>query len=494
MAATVIVIFGASGDLAWRKLVPAYYSLIGKERLTTDITIVGIGHHEFSDEEFRTRMQDGIERFATFEFDKELWAEFSQRLHYLKMDVTEEKLYPELDDFLRKTVSGAQDRVYYMSISPALFIPIISNLCAHGMMTEEEGYRRVVIEKPFGNDYESAAALNRHIHSIMNEWQVYRIDHYLGKETAQNILFFRFANTIFEPLWNRNYISSVEITVAESVDVGHRGQYYDRYGVLRDMVQNHLLQLMAMVAMEPPAILEANALRNENVKLLKSVNPIRLEDTVRGQYIGYRNAEGIVKRSQTPTFIALKLGIDNWRWQGVPFYIRSGKALCQKISQIVLHFRRPPLQLFELQESEHIADNILSFRIQPDEGIQLAFQAKMPDSRQGRIVEMTFDYDKSFHGHPIPEAYERLLLDIILGDASLFSRSDSIEESWRLVDPVQKAWDANEGPPLTFYETDSWGPTEADRLLARDGYSWYPLGEADTNFATEPDEREEATP
>lgn len=476
----VILIFGASGDLTWRKLVPAYYSLIGKGRLTTDITIIGIAHHDLEQQEFRDHMKDGIQRFATYEYDDDLWDEFSQNLHYLKMDVLDESLYPKLNEYLLEKVPGEQNRVYYLAISPVLFIPIISNLCANEMMTEEEGYRRVVIEKPFGHDFQSAAELNRHIHSIMNEWQVYRIDHYLGKETAQNILFFRFANTIFEPLWNRNYIDSVEITVAESVDVGHRGEYYDRYGVLRDMVQNHLLQLVAMVAMEPPAVLEADALRNENVKLLKSIRPIRLEDTVRGQYIGYRNATGIAKRSQTPTFVALKLFIDNWRWQGIPFFIRSGKALRQKVSQIVLHFRRPPLQLFELQASEYMTDNILMFRIQPDEGIQLSFQAKMPDSRTGRLVEMSFDYDTTFKGQPIPEAYERLLLDVILGDASLFSRSDSIEESWRLVDPLQKAWEGNDGPALTFYETDSWGPAESERLLSNTGYSWYKIEENGT--------------
>jgi glucose-6-phosphate 1-dehydrogenase len=311
----------------------------------------------------------------------------------------------------------------------------------------------------------------------LDESQIYRIDHYLGKETVQNILVFRFANSLFEPIWNRNYIDHVQITAAETVDVGHRAGYYDGVGVVRDMMQNHMMQLLAMVAAEPPASFDADALRNEIAKVLRAVRPVRGRDvvhhTVRGQYRTYRDAEGVSPHSRTATYAALRFFIDNWRWQGVPFYLRSGKALAEKLTQITIYFKRPPHIMFPLPTNTQIPANSLSIHIQPNEGIQFMFQAKVPDTTaEMRPVEMSFEYEDSFGPFAIPEAYERLLLDILKGDASLFARSDSIELGWELVDPILDAWESEHAPPLYFYELGSWGPPEADRLISHDGFCW----------------------
>ncbi len=333
-----------------------------------------------------------------------------------------------------------------------------------GLADQREGWRRIVIEKPYGTDLNSARDLTRALHDVFSEEQIYRMDHYLGKETAQNILFFRFANTIFEPIWNRNYVANVQISSLETLDIGRRGPYYDQTGILRDMFQNHLLQLLTLVAMEPPASFDATAIRNEKAKVLSAIQPVALSETVRGQYRGYRDAKGVASDSQTATYAALALRIANWRWQGVPFFLRSGKALGCPSSEIVVEFQRPPHMIFNGHET---APNMISLCIQPDEGIHLRFEVKTPDqAQQMRAVDMEFHYRTYFGENGLPEAYERLLLDVMLGDQSLFPREDQIEITWRLIDPIIEGWATPQAPPLEIYERGSWGPDGAEKLLA----------------------------
>jgi glucose-6-phosphate 1-dehydrogenase len=469
---TTIVIFGASGDLTWRKLIPALYNNFKKGRLSNCANIVGYARRPFTDETLRAHLRDGTNQFSPDTFDNSIWEAFASQLHYFQGDLDVLGDFPRLNEFLGKLEIRSANRLYYLATAPEHYAPVIAELGAAGMAAQAECWRRIVIEKPFGRDLASARELNHSVHAVFDESQVYRIDHYLGKETAQNILFFRFANTIFEPVWNRRYINSVQVTVAETVDVGHRAEYYETAGVMRDMFQNHLLQLLALVAMEAPSSFSPDAVRNEKAKVFESIRPIALTDTVRGQYAGYNQSEGVAPGSQTPTFAALKLYIDNWRWQGVPFYLRSGKALIRKTSEIIIEFERPPHLMFRLPEGRDFTPNILSLCIQPDEGIHLRFEAKQPDSNQEmRSVDMDFHYSSSFSGS-LPEAYERLLLEALDGDASLFTRSDGIEASWQLVDPVLHAWESQPNPPLVIYPTGSWGPGEADHLLARDGRQW----------------------
>ncbi len=337
----------------------------------------------------------------------------------------------------------------------------------------DQPWTHVIVEKPFGRDLKTAQELNETIQQVFTEDQVYRIDHYLGKETAQNILFFRFANTIFEPIWNRRYIENIQITVAESLDVGHRAEYYDQAGILRDMFQNHLFQLLSLVAMEAPASFNADAIRDERVKLLRSIRPLKKDQSVAGQYIGYCSASGVQEYSRTPTYAAIKMYIDNWRWKGVPFYLRSGKSLKRKATEITIEFQKPPHLMFGLSEPDEITPNILSICIEPDEGIHLKFQAKEPDSEQNmQAVEMEFHYEKFFNQVSLPSAYERLLSEAIAGDPSLFTRSDGIETAWSIIDPLIEAWEDHRAEDLAVYDPGSWGPVEADQLLHQDGHAW----------------------
>jgi glucose-6-phosphate 1-dehydrogenase len=470
---TTFVIFGASGDLTRRKLIPALFNSYCKGRLPAQFNIVGFARRPWDDEQLRQILQEGMEEFASHILDAEKWASFAEKISYAKGDLSTLADFVALKEHLEKIEQAPGNRLYYLATSPEFFVPIVENLGATNMVEQSDGWRRVVVEKPFGHDLASAKSLNSEIQSVFEEDQIYRIDHYLGKETAQNILYFRFANTIFEPVWNRNYVDNVQIMVTESVDVGRRAGYYDGAGVVRDMFQNHLMQLLSLVAMEPPASFKAVAVRNEKAKLFYAIRPLSLNQTVRAQYEGYLQAEGVASGSATPTFAAMELYIDNWRWQGVPFYLRSGKALQEKNTEIVIEFKQPPHLMFDDIKDEDFTSNILSLCIQPDEGIHLKLEAKVPDSHKTQPVDMEFHYRSSFKGNSLPDAYERLLLDAVRGDASLFTRADGIEAAWALMDPVIHGWENDEdAPPMVSYTSGTWGPAEADTLLGRSGRVW----------------------
>ena len=468
---TTVVIFGASGDLTRRKLIPALFNLYRKGELRSGVRFVGWAPVAHDDESFRKHLRAGIEEFAADTFDAAAWAQFSARLHYLQGDAQSVADLDKLKASLSKLEGGPANRVYYLAVAPGLFAPIAASLGTAGMASEMEGWRRIVIEKPFGRDLSSAQELNRVVHAAFGESQVYRMDHYLGKETVQNILFLRFANTVFEPVWSRSYIDHVQITVAEEMGIGHRGAYYDQAGVLRDMFQNHLLQLLSLVAMEPPASLDPDVVRNEKSRVLSAIRPIDLSETVRGQYQGYQATEGVAPDSTTPTYGAAKLHIDNERWRDVPFYLRSGKSLARKLSEIVIEFQCPQRLIFDLHP---YTANVMALRIQPDESIYLRFEAKVPYTvQEARSVDMEFHYRSYLGGKPMPDAYELLLLDVLTGDLSLFPRQDGVEAAWRVIDPVVQGWESPEAPSLSIYQPGTWGPVEADELIGRDLRFWH---------------------
>jgi glucose-6-phosphate 1-dehydrogenase len=473
-----IVIFGASGDLTSRKLIPALYSLHRKGRLPKSTRIVGVSRTKFTSEAWRGELTQTTQKFAGKEFDAAAWAAFAANIFYHPGDIDQPADFLALSKLLDELEGGAATtRVYYLSTAPSLYATAIANLGAANLADETYGVRRVVIEKPFGTDLKSAQELNRATHQVFAEKQVYRIDHYLGKETVQNLLVLRFANTIFEPLWNRRYIDHVQITVAEEVDVGRRAGYYDHAGVLRDMFQNHLLQLMMITAMEAPARYTADFIRDEKVKVLRAIKPMTGADfanaTVRGQYAGYGEAEGVPAGSQTATFAALKLHVDNWRWQGVPFYLRSGKAMSCRTSQIVIQFREPPIMMFNDGARTHQDANALVIQIQPAEGIQLHFQTKVPDAgMRVQTTDLDFKFCREFTG-AMPDSYQRLLLDALNGDASLFARSDEVEVAWSIIDPIHAAWESPAAPPLETYPPGQWGPDSSDAWMQAQGRRWF---------------------
>ena len=486
----VMVIFGATGDLTKRKLVPALYNLAAGGLLTDQFAVLCVSRSPMGDEEFRQRMAGDLRRFATAEVDDERIDWLIRRVHSIAGDFGDPGLYHLLRErlaLLDKEFHTGGSCLFYLAVPPSLFCELIERLGATGLTVEEEGrWRRVIIEKPFGHDLDSARALNRQIREVLGESQIYRIDHYLGKETVQNIMVFRFANGIFEPIWNRRYVDHVQITVAETVGVEGRGGYYEEAGALRDMVQNHMFQLLALTAMEPPVSFAADAVRDERVKVLSAIRPFSPEDvlrqTVRGQYgegtvdgsrvPAYRAEKSVSPTSATETYAALELFLDNWRWADVPFYLRTGKRLPKRATEIAIQFKRAPLMLFRETPVERLSPNLLVLHIQPDEGISLRFEGKIPGPvvRLG-TVRMHFQYEDYF-GSTAHTGYETLLYDCMTGDSTLFHRSDMVETGWSVVTPILDVWKALTPRNFPNYAAGTWGPKEADELIQKDGRRW----------------------
>jgi glucose-6-phosphate 1-dehydrogenase len=490
-----MIICGATGDLTERKLGPALYNLMLGGLLPAEFSVVGFARRDLSDDAFRDHLKGGIDKYSRNRpVKKGIWDSFSQGIEYHRGDLDDPGAYDELAkrlDRIDRDRGTAGNRLFYLAVPPTLYPEIVerldrAGLAASGGRLGRTGWSRVIVEKPFGSDLQSARMLNREIGSVFEEEQVYRIDHYLGKETVQNLAVFRFGNGLFEPIWNRRYIDSVQITVAETVGVEGRGEFYDETGALRDIVQNHGLQLMAMFAMDPPVEFKAQDLRDEKLKVLRAVKPMTpgevAGNTVRGQYVSgwvegqkvvsYRDEPEVAPDSQTETFAALKLAIDSWRWAGVPFYLRTGKAMPARATEISVQFKRAPLALFARAGMPQIEPNILAIRVQPDEGILLRFGAKVPgQGLQIRSVNMDFRYGSSF-AVDSPDAYETLLLDAMIGDASLFTRDDEVERAWEILDPIVASWQSGEGGPLHFYGGGTWGPPASEELLERDGREW----------------------
>jgi glucose-6-phosphate 1-dehydrogenase len=481
-----LVIFGANGDLSRRKLVPALYNLMVDGALPNPIAIIGIDRRTVTPDEFRASLRESTAQFSRRQpIDSTTWSAFAGAVDFTSGRFEDAKSYNSLKTLLERADRDrgtGGNQIFYLATPPQFFPVIIENLHRNGLLHKESAsanqpFCRVIIEKPFGRDLASAQTLNQLLAAYLNESQTFRIDHYLGKETVQNILVLRFGNSIFEPLWNRKYIDHVQIDAAESIGVDDRGRFYDSTGVMRDVAQNHLLQVLALSAMEAPTSLDGEDVRDEKMQVFRALRPIVgadiRTDVVRAQYRGYRNEEGVSPDSRTPTYVAMKVMIDNWRWQGVPFYLRTGKHLARKRTCVSVHFQSVPLCLFPQPEACQILQpNVLTLRIQPHEGVSLRFVAKVPGEHLAvGNVRMNMSYADAFH-KPISEAYERLLLDCMRGDATLFMRRDGVEQSWRFVTPILEEWDADARSPVPQYEPGSMGPPEADALIARDGRHW----------------------
>ena len=487
---TALIIFGASGDLTRRKLLPALYRLARGQRLPARFAVIGVARTPMTDDAFKQELHNSLKEFAGLAAPDDVSTAIARDMAYVAGEMDDPELYKRLAACLAERGGGPLGALFYLAIPPTVYATVVEHLGAAGL-TRSEGphaWRRVIVEKPFGTDLASARALNELMHTHLDESQIFRIDHYLGKETVQNLLVFRFANGMFEPVWNRRYIDHVQITAAETVGVERRASYYEGAGALRDMVQNHLMQVLALVAMEPPIAFSAENVRDRKIDVLASMQPIvesGAANVVRARYgtgwvngvevPGYRAEEGVAAHSTTETYVALRLHLDSWRWAGVPFYVRTGKRLPKRTTEIAIQFRRPPLHIFKRISPTAVAPNLLIVNVQPDEGISVRFEAKLPGTRmQLAPVMMNFRYGSAF-GVPVPEAYETLLLDAMLGDATLYARHDFVETSWGLITPIHESWAASGDTDIPTYEAGEWGPPEANAMMAADGRRWRTL-------------------